>query len=45
MWGSERLLLNHTDPRQTPGQTCELGETLAVALWNQGDTAHLLGLH
>ena len=39
MWGSERLLLNHTDPRQTPGQTCELGETLAVALWNQGDIA------
>lgn len=45
MWGSERLLLNHTDPRQTPGWARELGETLVVALWNQGDAANLLGLH
>ena len=26
MWGSERLLLNHTDPRQTPGQARKLGD-------------------
>ena len=32
MWGSEHLLLNHTDPRQTPGQARKLGETSAVTL-------------
>lgn len=45
MWGSERLLLNHTDPRQTPSRARKLGETSAVTLWNWGDPADLPGLH